>query len=649
MLPGPQQMLREDPQRAGVNTHIYEFIEEHHTPAPKGFKPVYLSHYARHGSRNDMSPYGYDYVMDVLKQAAAEGVLTPEGYELLEETRKVIMEWDGCPGHLTERGVYEHQEQARRIYKEYAPVFRKGNKKVRIETSTVPRSILSMTSFTTTLATLQKDLVFSFDCGERFFEYINNDPSTKNKKANAGRLDAMLENAQVDWDEIYGRLFTDADRGKFLSVDKKRFNKYVWQIARTAQASGLTENVFRHLSEEMVYFWWDYNLRSIYFRNGNSVEFGEDRMPRTEPLVRDILTKAEEALSRGTVCADLKFGHDYPLLAMVGYFGLEGVGARLSFDEIPEKWSDPRNIPLASNMQMAFYRNDKGRILVKFVYNGVERHLEALKPVESVYYDWEEVKAHFMPRALHLQTLAWKKNENGLEYALVQEPVFGAMQSISLVRFKADEHHLDVVDVPAEQADSTSAVAQKFGALAAVNGSYFNVKALTPTTYVKDAGVRKGQTLPEELFRVDGMFVTDGRWVRIIRCSEDKYDVYSEGYDEALGAGPILLSDSREIVAAWPRTSFYRDRHPRTVVGTDDNGYVYLMVIDGRFREGIGTTISETAQIARMAGMTEAINLDGGGSSTLWMEGQGVLSHPYDNKRYDGFGQRIVPNVIIVK
>ena len=43
MLPGPQEMLREDPNRAGVNTHIYEFIDEVYTPAPKGYKPVYLS------------------------------------------------------------------------------------------------------------------------------------------------------------------------------------------------------------------------------------------------------------------------------------------------------------------------------------------------------------------------------------------------------------------------------------------------------------------------------------------------------------------------------------------------------------------------------------------------------------------------------
>ena len=103
------------------------------------------------------------------------------------------------------------------------------------------------------------------------------------------------------------------------------------------------------------------------------------------------------------------------------------------------------------------------------------------------------------------------------------------------------------------------------------------------------------------------------------------------------------------MVSQWPKGKFYQHRHPRSVIGTDREGNVYLMVIDGRFKEGIGTTVSETAQIARMVGMTEAINLDGGGSSTLWLEGEGVLSHPYDNKRFDPCGQRIVPNVVVVR
>ena len=49
-----------------------------------------------------------------------------------------------------------------------------------------------------------------------------------------------------------------------------------------------------------------------------------------------------------------------------------------------------------------------------------------------------------------------------------------------------------------------------------------------------------------------------------------------------------------------------------------------------------------------MLGMTDAINLDGGGSTTLWTEKTGVINHPYDNRKFDHDGERSVPNLIVV-
>lgn len=74
-----------------------------------------------------------------------------------------------------------------------------------------------------------------------------------------------------------------------------------------------------------------------------------------------------------------------------------------------------------------------------------------------------------------------------------------------------------------------------------------------------------------------------------------------------------------------------------------------LLVIDGRFPgRAAGATIAETAYIARQLGLTEALNLDGGGSSSLWTRRLGVLNHPTDNKRFDHEGERAVPNGIVV-
>ena len=73
------------------------------------------------------------------------------------------------------------------------------------------------------------------------------------------------------------------------------------------------------------------------------------------------------------------------------------------------------------------------------------------------------------------------------------------------------------------------------------------------------------------------------------------------------------------------------------------------MVIDGRFKGAAdGASIYETAYICHLFGMTDAINLDGGGSSALWTSTTGVISHPCDNRRFDHEGERTVPNLIAV-
>ena len=59
--------------------------------------------------------------------------------------------------------------------------------------------------------------------------------------------------------------------------------------------------------------------------------------------------------------------------------------------------------------------------------------------------------------------------------------------------------------------------------------------------------------------------------------------------------------------------------------------------------------VSEMQTFCESLGLYEALNLDGGGSATLWTSDFGVLNHPYDNQRFDHEGERSVPNALIVK
>ena len=238
----------------------------------------------------------------------------------------------------------------------------------------------------------------------------------------------------------------------------------------------------------------------------------------------------------------------------------------------------------------------------------------------------------------------WQDIGRHVQACCVRCELSGSPQSISAVRFKASKYTVQIVNDPAEMADSTSALAQRHGALGAINGSYFDVKELVPVTYVVDDGVQEGITVQAEEYRADGVVAVKGRHKVLIRQTAPSR------FREILASGPVLLQGGHPVREEWPRDSFFSSRHPRTIMGLKSDGWVYFIVIDGRFRnQAAGVTIPEAVQVAELLGLDDAINLDGGGSSTLWTDSLGVISHPCDNRQYNHFGQRAVPNIVIFK
>jgi len=104
----------------------------------------------------------------------------------------------------------------------------------------------------------------------------------------------------------------------------------------------------------------------------------------------------------------------------------------------------------------------------------------------------------------------------------------------------------------------------------------------------------------------------------------------------AVGGGPVLLRDGKP--AGW---SSQPKRHPRTIVGWNDDDF-FLVVVDGRQEPlSVGMTYPELAWLMQRYGCKHAMNLDGGGSSTLWLDGH-IMNSPSDGR------QRRVANSLIV-
>jgi hypothetical protein len=392
--PAAVKALQEDRTRAGNNLNSYEFFPIRDTKAPAGYKPFYVSHYGRHGSRSDWGGTAFQGVIAVLEQGQAKGILTADGKMVLEGARKVMAGWDGMDGRLSQRGVREHAAIAERLYKRYPAVF-KGQKNVRSFSSTVQRCIISMNSFTNSLIRQNPKLDIRLDTGEKFMDYLDNEKGWQQKTGRAmGKSFQYMRDIPDDTLGVLSRVFTDPVAAREIVKSPRHFTDDVFNTARVAEDFDVEEDIYSVLPFDAVYRRWAQNNMFLYLGHCNSADAGADRVPMAQSLVEDIVTKADEAIAGGKYAADLRFGHDYPLMALVSYLGIEGVGDRLEVEDICDNWLGFWNICMASNLQMIFYKNKSGDVLVKFLYQEQERLLRGLEPFQGPYYKWETVKAN---------------------------------------------------------------------------------------------------------------------------------------------------------------------------------------------------------------------------------------------------------------
>lgn len=193
-------------------------------------------------------------------------------------------------------------------------------------------------------------------------------------------------------------------------------------------------------------------------------------------------------------------------------------------------------------------------------------------------------------------------------------------------------------------------------ATAGINGSFFDTKNGGGTTLLKIDGKLVDSTTLKDTHgrnteRANGALILDGKSTRIIPG-----DIRIKNWDRQIEAmnvlvsGPVLLLDS--VIVPLSKSSFNTKKHPRSVVAISTDNKLILAVVDGRNAQSAGMTLPELSYFLRLYGARDALNLDGGGSSTLYVKGagtNGVVNHPTDNGRFDHLGERKVANVIVIE
>ena len=173
--------------------------------------------------------------------------------------------------------------------------------------------------------------------------------------------------------------------------------------------------------------------------------------------------------------------------------------------------------------------------------------------------------------------------------------------------------------------EKTSVMARSAGAILAINGDYYGVQE---SGYVLRNGVLYRDTPVSG--KEDLVIFADGSF-RIIREDEiSAQSLLEAGAEQILSFGPALVENGEVSVEKGQEVSRAKSGNPRTAIGiVGENHYVFV-VSDGRTSDSQGLSLYELAEFMQSLGVTTAYNLDGGGTSTLYFNGQ-VVNQPTTN------------------
>lgn len=188
----------------------------------------------------------------------------------------------------------------------------------------------------------------------------------------------------------------------------------------------------------------------------------------------------------------------------------------------------------------------------------------------------------------------------------------------------------------------TSAIAADNGAVFAVNGDYYGFR---------DTGIviRNGVVYRDEPARAGLVFFTDGTVEVYDETATSADELIAAGAWNTLSFGPAIVEDAAvvagiedvEIDTNFGNHSIQGDQ-PRTAVGVIDDNHLVFVVVDGRQTGySAGVTLTELADILVDLGATTAYNLDGGGSSTMYFDGE-VVNSPSNG------GERATSDILYV-
>lgn len=409
-------IFTENPELSAGNLCGYFPQDTIVSEAPRGYKPFYISHIARHGSRYlGTSAAKYFHAIDTLEFYADKGMLTADGLALMEDLRIMYNMTEGHWGDLTELGAMEHRQICSRMVRHYPEVFSNG-KRFHVEAFSTesPRVLASMDAFISELSEMAPGIVvdtFKTSWGGDIksqevvgYNHLLKDDALQKKLDNKDKelrqLGVAINGGTGDFHIFAERIFLEPSAIPSSTV--YFLARYSYKVLKTGR---LTEpatmpGMGKYFTADELYALW-INNGTHWLKYLNTRDFSSPIVAtRGYGILDRIIKDADEAIKSGShAVATLRFSHDTYLLPLMASIPFEGTALECEETDMMEHFQDFNFVRPACNVQLVFYRKKGcGPILVKFLLNEKEALIYGLAPKTGCFYDWKTVKRFWASR-----------------------------------------------------------------------------------------------------------------------------------------------------------------------------------------------------------------------------------------------------------
>lgn len=276
-------------------------------------------------------------------------------------------------------------------------------------------------------------------------------------------------------------------------------------------------------------------------------------------------------------------------------------------------------------------------LLLLFITGGIFAQSDSLTVLKA---DWKKEK---IASGVRLKTFWFNKS------------LFNSNQNISILEIKQKGSLFFDLGYDPKVLITTSDFGKQNNALAALNGTFFDIANGGSVDYIRADGVvinenRLGKSGNRAGHQESALVFNNGRLSITKWNGKQDWEQSIEGEDIMVG-GPLLILN-QTVEKLDTANAFNKTRHPRTAVAITKNKRVLLITVDGRNENSAGMSLFELTKLLRWLNADDGINLDGGGSTALWINNYmetGIVNFPSDNRKWDHEGERKVANVVLLK